>query len=132
MKEIAQAVASKLKPPPADADPGVVMAWRWFVALTTGVTALALSIHIALACGMLATATGYSGFASAEDLAKLRLASAEQRVRELSKEMLDAKQKMCSGNGDVKRLYLQSYNDLRAEYYQLTKREFPDPDCRDF
>lgn len=133
MKEIAQAVASRLKPPAPDADPRVVMAWRWFVALTTGVTALALSIHIALACGLLAGSTGYAGFASAADVREMKLASAESRVRELTKDLLDTKQKQCmSPPGEVKRLYLQTYNELRAEYFRLTLREFPNPDCRDF
>lgn len=133
MKEMVQAVAQRLQPPPIDADPKSVMAWRWFVAITAGVNALALATHIALACGLLVSATGYSGFASATDVEKMKLASADQRTRELSKEMLDAKQKQCTAPpGDVKRLYLQSYNDLRAEYFQLTRREFPELDCRDF
>jgi hypothetical protein len=132
MRELAQAVATRLKPPAADADPKVVMAWRWFVALTTGVTAVALSIHIMLACGVLAGVTGYPGFALASDVEEIRKETQIQRIRELSKEMLDAKQKQCVATGEVRRLYLDTYNGLRAEYFMLTKREFPDPDCRDF
>lgn len=86
-----------------------------------------------LACGLLTAVTGYPGFASATEVEKMRVENASQRVRELTKEILDAKQKQCMApQGDFKRLYLQSYNDLRAEYYALTKREFDNLDCRDF
>lgn len=132
MNEYVKAVATRLKPPAHDADPKVVMAWRWFVALTTGVTAMALSVHIALACGLLVSVTGYPGFARAGDVEILKKQAAVQRVRELSKDLLDTKQKQCIATGEVKQLYLRTYNELRAEYFDLTRREFPNPDCRDF
>lgn len=133
MKEEVREVLTRLKPPPYDADPSSVQRWRWFIALTTGVTALATATHIALACGLLASATGYAGFANASDVEVLKEERVTERVRELSKEMLDAKQKQCmSPPGEVKRLYLRTYNDLRAEYFKLTRREFPDPQCSEF
>jgi hypothetical protein len=132
MNEYVKAVATRLKPPAHDADPKVVMTWRWFVALTTGVTAMALSVHIALACGLLAGVTGYPGFARATDVETLKAEARVQRIRELSKDLLDTKQKQCVASGDVKRLYLQTYNELRAEYFGLTRREFPDPNCDNF
>ena len=130
--QVAQIAATKLKPPAADADPKIVMAWRWFIAFATGVTALAVSIHILLACGFLAGITGYSGFALAADFEEFKTEAQQRRLREISKDLLDTKQKQCLATGEVKRLYLQTYNDLRAEYYAITRREFPNPDCRDF
>lgn len=132
MREAATALMVRLKPPAYDADPKTVMAWRWFIALTTGALTMALTAHIALACGLLATATGYSGFASSADFEMLKTETTQRRVRELQKEMLDAKQKQCAASGEAKRLYFDAYNDLRAEYFTLTKREFPDPPCSDF
>lgn len=131
MKEEIREFATRLKPPGNDATPEDVQAWRWFVALVTGVTAMGLTAHIVLACGYAAT-LGYSGFARAEDLTTLQRDLAKQRVRSLQQQMLDAKQKQCMASGEAKRLYLVSYNELRAEYFELTRREFPDPPCSDF
>lgn len=123
--------ASRIKPPGKNASPAVVNAWRWFVAVTVSANALALCAHIMLACGY-ATALGYAGFAKADELQTYIKGESSKRVRSLTREMLDAKQKQCLASGEAKRLYLDSYNDLRAEYFDLTRREFPDPPCRDF
>jgi hypothetical protein len=131
MKDELKEFASRIKPPPHDAPPEIVNAWRWFVALVTSAIGAALTVHILLACGY-AAGFGYSGFARASDLSTMQQDLAKQRIRSLSREMLDAKQKQCLASGEAKRLYLSSYNDLRAEYYELTKREFPDPPCSDF
>jgi hypothetical protein len=138
MKEEIREFASRLAPPPHDADPDKVQAWRWFLALTTGVNTMGLAIHVLLSCGY-ATALGISGFAKAGDVAGIRQEMAEvkidlraKRVRELSSLMLDAKQKQCAATGQAKRLYLQSYNEMRTEYFQIMGREFPDPPCADF
>jgi hypothetical protein len=131
MKAEVREIAARLKPPPADADPRIVEAWRWFVAIVTGTTAAALTAHIMLACGY-ATFLGYSGFARAGDLELMQKELGKQRVRTLTRDMLDAKQKQCAANGEAKRLYLSAYNELRAEYFEITKREFPDPPCSDF
>ncbi len=99
---------------------------------------MGLVAHIALACGY-ASALGYSGFAKAEDIAGVRTEMAavkldlrNKRVQELSGLLLDMKQKQCMATGEAKRLYLSSYNNLRAEYFALNGREFPDPPCSDF
>ncbi|MGH6631750.1 MAG: hypothetical protein ACREB0_00195 [Sphingopyxis sp.] len=131
MKDEIREIASKLRPPGHEAAPEVVQAWRWFVALVTGTTALGLTAHILLACGY-AAGFGYAGFAQAAELREMKDELAKQRVRSLSREMLDAKQKQCAASGEAKRLYLSSYNDLRVEYFELTRREFPDPPCSDF
>lgn len=138
MKEEVREFAQRLKPPGHDATPEDVQAWRWFVALTTGVTALGLVAHIVLACGY-AGALGYAGFAKAEDIAGVRQEMAavkldlrNKRGQELTGLLLDMKQKQCMATGEAKRLYLKSYNDLRAEFFTVNGREFPDPPCSDF
>lgn len=88
--------------------------------------------HILWACGW----TGYiglsGGFAKAEDLARVKEEYKSKRVKELSTELLDTKGKHCNATGEAWRLYYRAYNELRAEYYQLTLREFPDPPCDNF
>jgi len=138
MKEEVREFASRLKPPGHDAAPEEVQAWRWFVALTTGVTAMGLTAHIIIACGYAAT-LGFAGFAKAEDIAGVRQEMAavkldlrNKRAQELAALLLDTKQKQCVAMGEAKRLYLASYNNLRSEYFMLNGREFPDPPCSDF
>lgn len=137
MKDEVREFAARLKPPAAHADPEVVMAWRWFVAIVTGVNTLTITAHIVLACGFLPVL--FPGFATASENEGLRLemvrvqvALEQKRAKELPGLMLDAKQKQCMASGEARRLYFNTYNDLRAEYYELTKREFPDPSCTDF
>lgn len=137
MKDEVREFAARLKPPPSDADPTTVMAWRWFVAIVTGVNTLSIATHILLACGFVPAV--YPGFAKATETTSItaQVASIKDdlkasRVKALPALLLDAKQKQCAASGDAKRLYFNAYNDLRAEYYELTHREFPDPSCSDF
>lgn len=131
MKQEIREFASRIKPPGPNASPKVVNAWRWFVAVVASVNSVALCAHILLACGY-ATTFGYSGFAKADELQTYVKGEEAKRVRSLTREMLDAKQKQCLASGEAKRLYLDSYNDLRSEYFNLTRREFSDPPCKDF
>lgn len=126
-----------LIPPPDGASDVHVRRWRTWIAMATFLNAVGLSAHIALACGF--ASPFYPGFAHAEDIVgvqtEMRLVKAElqnKRLKELTSLMLDTKQKQCVASGEVKRLYLVSYNDLRQEYFTLTQREFPDPPCSDF
>jgi hypothetical protein len=132
MMEQVKEFATRLKPPGRDATPEDVQSWRWFVALTTGITAMGMTAHIIIACGY-ATGLGLSGFAKATEIPiVVAEAMAKKREQELPSMILDAKQKQCNATGEAKRLYLKSYNELRTEYFGLTKREFPDPPCTDF
>lgn len=138
MKEELKEIALRLKPPPHDASPEKVQAWRWFVALVAGANAMGLLVHVLLSCGF-AASIGISGFAKASDISDLKQQFASvkvdlqnKRVKELSSLLLDTKQKQCMASGQVKLLYLQTYNDLRSEYFTLMQREFPDPPCSDF
>jgi hypothetical protein len=128
--EKAVAGAKNLIPPAEGASEAHVKRWRMWIAAATFLNALGLSAHIALACGF--AAPFYSGFAQAGELQDLRNSLEARRVRELSTLLLDAKAKQCTASGDAGRLYLAVYNDLRVEYLQLTKREFPDPPCDNF
>lgn len=89
-------------------------------------------VHILWACGW----TGYiglaGGFARADDFETFKQESKFQRIKELETELLDTKGKHCAATGEAWRLYYKAYNNLRTEYFQLTKREFPDPPCSNF
>lgn len=139
MEQIKEAlVAAKNLIPPAEGASEVhVKRWRLWVAAATFLNALGLSAHIALACGF--ASPFYSGFAQAGQLEEVRsdMALVKQelqakRTKELTSLLLDTKQKQCVASGEARRLYFGAYNELRAEYFQLTKREFPDPPCTDF
>lgn len=128
--EKAIAGAKNLIPPADGAHEKHVRRWRVWIAAATFLNAFGLSVHIALACGF--AAPFYSGFAQASELQQLKGELQARRVKELNTLLLDAKGKQCNASGDARRLYLDAYNDLRMEYFQLTKREFPDPPCDNF
>lgn len=129
--------AKNLIPPSSGASDSHIRRWRHWMAMATFLNALGLSAHVLLACGFIAPF--YPGFAQASDISGVRAEMKEvkdtlrtKRVNELGSLMLDAKQKQCTATGEAKRLYLVSYNALRAEYFDLADREFPDPPCSDF
>jgi len=128
--EKAVAGAKNLIPPADGASEKHVKRWRMWIAAATFLNALGLSAHIALACGF--AAPFYSGFAQAGELAALKTELQSRRVKELNTLLLDTKAKQCSSSGDAWRIYYNAYNDLRSEYFQLTKREFPDTPCDNF
>ena len=85
-------------------------------------------VFIAFAMGWLQT-IGLVGFVRASELAEIRsdMASVKstlqtRRIQEISGLMLDSKQKHCMAKGEAKRLYLESLNRLRDEYFMLTQR----------
>lgn len=128
--EKAVAGAKNLIPPAEGASDAHVKRWRLWIAGATFLNALGLTTHIALACGF--AAPFYSGFAQADQVEKMNADMMKRRVTELMTQMLDAKQKQCSATDSARALYLLTYNNLRTEYYELVKREFPDPPCSDF
>ena len=89
-------------------------------------------VHILWACGW----TGYiglaGGFARADDFESFKQESKVRRSKELVTELLDTRAKNCTATGAAWTLYYQAYNELRAEYYRLTSREFPDLPCDNF
>lgn len=128
--EKAVAGARNLIPPADGASEAHVKRWRLWIAAATFFNALGLSVHIALACGF--AAPFYGGFAQADDFSAYKGDQTKRRITELMTQMLDAKQKQCTASDSAKALYLLTYNNLRTEYYELMKREFPDPPCSDF
>lgn len=129
---VAQRLGRKLKPPPSE-DP-MVTAWRWFIVTVVTINTVTLAGFILITCGLTPLS---AGFARASDVntqisQSINDAMNNKRLKELPSLLLDAKQKQCMANGQAKRLYYTAYNELRAEYYQLAKREFPDPACTDF
>lgn len=135
--EKAVAGAKNLIPPAEGASEAHVKRWRLWIAGATFLNACGLTIHIAAACGF--AAPFYSGFAQAEEVKGVRSEMLEvkaelraKRINDLGGLLLDAKQKQCAATGQAKRLYLESYNKLRGEYFDLMKREYPDPPCTDF
>jgi hypothetical protein len=91
-----------------------------------------LLVHIAWACGWLGYIGLGNGFAQAADFEGFKLTVEARRVKELNSLILDTKAKQCSSVGEAWRLYYEAYNDLRAEYKDLTNREYPDPPCTNF
>lgn len=116
--------------PPGDGECNAVTRWRRWIAAFTFVNALGLTVHVAAACGFLVPL--YAGFVQASEYQEFKSDVETRRVKELNILLLDAKAKQCNASGDAKKLYLNVYNDLRLEYYQLIGREFPDPPCEDF
>jgi len=128
--EKAASAAKNLIPPKDGATDVHVRRWRLWIAGATFLNAAGLSIHIALACGF--AAPFYSGFAQADQVESMKTDMAKRRLTELMSLMLDTKQKQCTATGESKGLYRLTYNNLRSEYFDLVKREFPDPPCSDF
>lgn len=98
---------------------------------------MGVSTHILWVCGWLAPVGLAAPFAQADELNYnvqqiIRAELTLKRERDLPALMLDVKQKYCAASGEARRLHFTSYNSLRAEYYKLTSREYPDPPCEDF
>jgi hypothetical protein len=127
----------KLIPPPDGASDSHLYRWRLWIAGATFLNALGLTLHIALACGF--AAPFYTGFAKASqfDEVKQQMTAVQadldkKRIKELANLILDTKHKHCLATGEARRLYLDSLNALRDEYYDKTHRVAPDPPCSDF
>ena len=125
-------VAVKLVPPSDGATDRHVRAWRVYMAVMTSLTALGLSFHIALACGLLAP--WYPGFASAAEVHALQEAAKQDRVTRLQVEILDLRQKQCraEAGSEIKRLLTIPLQDNLQTYKTLTGVDYPLPACSDF
>lgn len=139
VKTVEQAldVVEQFVPPKDEKDLLALRRWRRWISFAAFSSALGLSVHIALACGL--AAPFYPGFASAADIvaiqAELRMRdeeSREQRIAVLESSILDAKQKHCAAAPAIKQLYLSAYVKLTQEYEKLAKRAYPSLDCKDF
>lgn len=117
-----------LKPPDHEATPKQLHNWRWAMAVITGVNAMTLAAHVALACGLVPAV--YGGFASAADLRSLQVG----RAADLGLKIIEAKEKQCEANVDerVQMLYRESIARMEAEYENLMGREFKTPTCIEF
>lgn len=119
-----------LRPPKATASHKHVQAWRWFIAVSTGVNALALAAHITLACGLLGST--YPGFASAADVEQIRSERKLERQTDLEQRILQVREKQCASDGQVKSLHTFTLQKMLIEYQQLSGSAYPVPSCEDF
>jgi hypothetical protein len=129
-------VATNLIPPIDGATDIHVRRWRLWVAGVTFVNAFGLTIHIALACGLIPF---YPGFAQAGEVKTTQQAVDNlanelkaQRVGIIEASILDTRQKQCASQPEVRRLYTASLQKLLIEYRNITKSDYPVPGCEAF
>lgn len=130
VKEAGKAWFKALRPPKADAPDKYVQAWRWTIAITTGVNTLALAAHIALACGLISSV--YPGFALAGDVQKIQEERRIERQTDLEQKILEVREKQCSADGQVKKLHAFTLQKMLVEYQKLSGSAYPVPTCEDF
>jgi hypothetical protein len=104
--------------------------WRWWVAITVGVTAVTLAIHIVLSWGLFATI--FPGFALANDVQQIREERRIERETDLEAKIIEVKMKQCESEGVVRQLNTQTLQKMLVEYVKLTSRNYPVPGCDDF
>ena len=130
VKEAGKAWFRAIRPPKANATDRHVQAWRWAIALTTGVNTLALAAHIVLACGLLGST--YPGFASAGEVEQIRKERKIERQTDLEQRILQVREKQCGSTGQVKSLHTFTLQKMLVEYQQLSGTAYPVPNCEDF
>lgn len=130
IKEGAKSWVKNLRPPKAQAHEQHIQKWRWTIAITTGVSTLALAFHIALACGFLGMF--HPGFASAADVEQIRYERKVERQTDLEQKILETRKEQCGATGQLKSLYTSNLQKMLTEYERLAGSAYPVPDCTDF
>ncbi len=131
IKEAGKWWVKGLRPPKANASHKHVQAWRWFIAVSTGVNALALAAHITLACGLLGSA--YPGFASAADVEQIKIERKIERETDLEQKILEIREKQCTApSPQIKSLHTLTMQKMLIEYQRLSGSNYPVPSCEDF
>lgn len=130
MKDLIVDGVRRLTPPKPDADPERIQQWRWFVALVTGVLAVGLTTHIAIACGFLPAI--HPGFALASEVQNIRHERLLERETDLEAKLLEVRMKQCESEGVVRQLHTATLQKMLIEYKRLTDGEYPLPACIDF
>jgi len=130
VKDAAKGWLKSIRPPGNDAPDKTVQAWRWAIAITTGVTTLSLALHIALACGFVGFL--HPGFASAADVQQIRDERKAERQTDLEQKILQVKKEQCTATGQARSLYTFSLQKMLVEYQKLSGSAYPVPNCEDF
>ena len=130
IKDATKGWLKAIRPPRANATDRHVQAWRWAIAITTGVTTLSLAIHIALVCGFLSFM--HPGFARASDVDQIRIEQKIERQNDLEQKLLEVREKQCTATGQVRSLHTMNLQKMLIEYNRLSGSNYPLPDCRDF
>lgn len=120
----------RLKPPPGDAGPDEIQAWRWFIAILLGATSMGLALHVAMVCGFLTIL--HPGFVRADEFQTMQKERRLERETDLETKILDTRLKQCTTAGDLRALHGASLQKMRVEYARLTGRDYPLPACEDF
>jgi len=105
-------------------------AWMWSVAIVSGISTMALSVHVALACGLLPSV--FPGFLNAGEFAKVQQERAAEREANLETQILQLVERKCVSSGEVRASYTRTLQKLRVEYIKVTGRDYPLPSCEGF
>lgn len=117
----------KLVPPDEGAPQKEQRQWKILIAAGTVANAVALTAHIALACGL---TPWWPGFAHAEDVEKIFFEKKQARINELTSQIPAMIKKWCDApNGDLKAIFGERMTLLQEEYTDLKGRQFPYMTC---
>lgn len=128
--EIAEKVAEELVPPDNDAPAKDHRRWRFWVMMILGVNSAALTIHIALACGLLPM---FPGFANAGEMQAVHLQSKLARLEQLQWRMFELRVKQCEAiaKGESPRVYTVQLEEQQRTYLALTNGTYSLPLCNE-
>lgn len=116
--------------PPRTNDLDAQQRWRWFVFAGIIGLALSLGIHIALACGYIPMF--FAGFASSQDTKNIQTRVDVIASISLEREMRFKAGELClTKDPKVKQILEDDISKLQREYYDIEKRYYPIPSCRD-
>jgi hypothetical protein len=98
--------------------------------IVLGVNSVALTIHIALACGLLPM---FPGFASAGDMEAVYIQNKAARLEQLQWRMFELRVKQCEAidKGESPRVFTVQLEEQQRTYRALTNGTYSLPDCRE-
>lgn len=130
MKGLILGGIKKIQPPGPNASPEAMHSWQFSISILVGLNAMALGVHIAIACGFLTVV--HPGFALASDTQRLAQELVSYKQTQLEAAILDTRQKQCTQHGQVRALYTESLQRMLVEYERITGRPYPVPSCDGF
>jgi hypothetical protein len=125
-----------LAPPPPDAPPEEVYRHNWRIVMYLSGLGAALALHIAVACGALAS-FGIPGFALAGDVnpavSTMKNQLARIEGRQIREDILTARREQCAAINDrdaaLKASTRRHLEEAQLDYKAITGREYIPPTC---
>jgi len=117
--------------PPHDAEGDKVWRWRVVIAATLGVSVMANVLHIAWACGFLAS-FGLSGFAKAADVASINVQLSQIQIGQLKQEILATREIQCKAmkaQDPTLGVITRDLQNSLDQFYQIAHYNYQLPDC---